>query len=174
MAYSDEQIKETVRMLAASNKPTIQESQFISEFLPMFTADPRKVDGKIFVNAWINISNSPLAEVDVLRGNELLFTVPPLLHAPDSLLEVLDKSQAYQNISQAALKYNVMPKLGEAHMKRWMDGTIPKQEIAFEHVHRWNEIFKRYNLPTIPLPENKQVDEKPAVTDLGGFEYEDF
>lgn len=174
MAYSDTQIKETVRSLAESPNPSIQESQFIAEFLPMFSADPRNVEGKIFVNAWINISNSPFAEVDVMRGNERLFTVPPILHTPESLLSVLDKSEAYKNITQAALKYNVMPKLGEAHMQRWMDGTIPKQEVAFEHVRRWNDIFKRYNLPTIPLPDDKQVQEKPATADLGGFEYEDF
>lgn len=175
MAYSDEQIKHVVRELAENKNPAIQEAEFISKFLPMFSADPRRTDGTIFVNAWINVANSPFAEVDVMRGNELLFTIPPILYAPKNLLDALGGSNAYRNITDAALKYNVMPKLGEAAMQRWMKETVPNQDISYSHLLRWNEIFKRYNLPLYPVPNEKVADvtkTEKEVT-IGDFDYED-
>lgn len=177
MGYSDKQIADTVRVLAQPMRPQIQESEFVQRYLPMFLANPATTDGIIFVNEWINVANSPFAEVEVYSGNDLVFIVPPLLHAPTHLTERLGDGNAYHHITQAALKYNVMPKLGDVHLSNWLNATLPETEIAVDCIQKWNIIFARYNRPLLPLPGNPTGVATPAATgraDLGDVTYEDF
>lgn len=156
--YSEAEMKQVVTELSKLPNPRIQESEFIRDFLPMFAADPKRVDGPINVNVWLNVADSPYASVDVFNGLEYLYTVPPLLNADDTMLENIGQNgSVYATLTSASLKFAVMPKLGEAHLKQWMTDRLRSAHMPVDAAHAWNIIFKRYNLPLIELPDEVAV-----------------
>lgn len=165
----DRIMSQVVTALSEPDYPRIQESVFVRQYLPMFAANPEKVDGIIYVNAWINVAGSPFQAVDVYNGTEFLYRVPPLLNADDGMLKDLGRNGSiHETLQEAALKANVIPKLGEHHLRQWLTDRLGSG-LNLEIAKQWNAIFARYNLPTIPLGG---VETKSSVSDSEPIQFD--
>ena len=122
---NDRTMSEVVAALSVPDYPRIQESVFVKQYLPMFAANPEKVDGIIYVNTWINVAGSPFQAVDVYNGSEFLYRVPPLLNSDDTMLKNIGRNGSiHETLQEAALKANVIPKLGEHHIRQWLTDRL--------------------------------------------------
>lgn len=157
--------------VADYDRPKIQESVFVNKYLPYFSGKAGK-DGAIAV--WLDVAGSPYAEVHVCNGTQLLFTVPPLLNPDRRVLGRLNEISLHAALEQVQLHYNVAPALGENRMHEWIISRLGTDLIGLDLARRWNEIFKRYNLPLVPLPDDPSTH---AKTDSGTAEeciFDDF
>lgn len=144
--------------VADYDRPKIQESLFVNKYLPYFSGKAGK-DGAIAV--WLDVAGSPYAEVHVCNGTELLFTVPPLLNPDRRVLGSLNEINVSNALEQIQLHYNVAPALGENRMQEWIISRLGSDLVGLDLARRWNEIFKRYNLPLVPLPDDPSTHAKP-------------
>lgn len=148
----DRTMSDVVAALSTPDYPRIQESVFVKQYLPMFAADPARVDGIIYVNTWINVAGSPFQAVDVYQGNVFLYRVPPLLNSDDTMLKNIGRNGSiHETLQEAALKASVIPKLGEHHIRQWLTDRLGTGNINLDVARQWNLIFTRYNLPLIPV-----------------------
>ena len=151
MALSNSVIADSLDRLIKVVTPTIPEVDFVRFFLPIFAATP--TDQAVNVNTWLDVCGSPYVSVNVVDEKaKVLFQVPPLLNASDKLLGGLSGISVYETLATAQLKYNVLPKLGEMHIRQWLTERLGNQLLGIEAARQWNAIFSRYNLPLIPLP----------------------
>lgn len=155
MAVSDEIALQALDALVKTEPRSIQESEFKRYFLPLFSANTVS-NGKVEINYWLAIAESPYLPVNVYNGRTFLFQVPPLLSSSDNVLQGLSGESVYEHIATAQLKYNVMPKLGEVHMRRWLTDRLGSKRIDIAVARQWNKIFERYGIAQIPLPSNVQ------------------
>ena len=168
---NDRTMSEVVTALSRPDYPRIQESVFVKQYLPMFAANPEKVDGIIYVNTWINVAGSPFQAVDVYNGSEFLYRVPPLLNSDDTMLKNIGRNGSiHETLQEAALKASVIPKLGEHHIRQWLTDRLGTGTINLDIARQWNLIFARYNLPQIPLsgvitPDGNGVVDVPIQFD---------
>lgn len=157
------QIIDIAKQLVDGPKPRIDESIFIKNYLPLFSANIAKgSEEKDFVpiTAWLDVAASPFNEVEVVSGDQVLFVVPPLaVDAKGLFKESESKKSIADVVVEASKRSEIMPKLGEMHLRQYLLNRLQEKTITLDIAERWNIIFKRYGLPVIPLP----VDEKPAV-----------
>lgn len=135
--------------------PQLDEHKFVRDFLPLFCNE-----GKEFpIEYWLLVAGNAHTPVDIVRGKEVLFRVPPLL------LDVTMKNipggsrvSINQIIHDAQLKYNYVPAMGDAHIQHYLIDRIAKNTPTRDAVDAWNKIFERYGKPLIVLP-----GEEPAT-----------
>lgn len=168
---SDRDMLSVLNAVADYDRPKIQESVFISKYLPYFSGKAGK-DGAIAV--WLEVAGSPYAEVHVCSGTQLLFAVPPLLNPDRRVLGRLDEINVHAALEQVQLHYNVAPALGENRMQEWIISRIGTDLIGLDLARRWNEIFKRYNLPLVPLPDDPSTHAKTSDQPEGDCIFDDF
>lgn len=165
---------EAAEAVLAIEHPSIDEQSF-RKYLPLFMYRATSTDNKLPVSDWLAVAGSPFMPVDVYNGKVYLFTVPPLL-ARENRLDYLPANFNISDvITQAKLKSEVMERLGENHLNEHLLSRLPPPPpINLSDAMQWNEIFKRYNLPLIPLPgmdKQKPTDkeQKEQVT-FDGYE----
>lgn len=140
--------KQVVEALESVPREQIQEQEFVSVWLPLFAG----LAGPAPIDRWIHVAKSPYAEVDVMAGDVKLFTVPPLLAVDKQLTERFNEINVHHAIDEVQLHYNVHPGLGNAKMQNLLIDRVGKGSARIAFAQRMNEIFQRYNLPTMPVP----------------------
>lgn len=131
--------------------PTIQESIFVTRYLPMFASSQVN-----HVAHWLEVCKYPGAAVDVYRGDEYLFTVPPLL---DTELLSFQKDVSISNIVgtiEAASK--VYPHLANTLAENKLLPLIQSKAPNPEYLKQWNDILVRYNQAPLPVDTKTLVD----------------
>jgi hypothetical protein len=173
MAFTDPQLTDMLTRLTTASNPVIEESDFVRYFLPLFAAKPE--NGQVNINVWLDVAGSPFSAVTVMNGKEVLFEVPPLLNSDDKLLEGISGTSVYETITTAQLKYNVLPKLGDLHIRQWLTERLGSNQLTLDAVLKWNFIFKRYGLETIPIPEGSEhhADVTRTAPSVSFTEYEE-
>lgn len=158
MAQFDPQLAEAFDQLQYPDLPSIQEDRFVREFLPMFA---NRDGNKVNLHAWLDIAGHPHLPVAVMRGQQMVCMVPPLLRDAGMVAGDRSKGQSiYENIITAEKKRTILPALGEAHLRETIIDRVKHEMASLNYAKAWNQIFKAYGFPEIELP-----DEAKAVID---------
>lgn len=158
--------------LVEKDVPKLPEPLFISHILPILTDQSGAAD----LSNWLAVAGTPNRPIDVVDGiGNVLFRVPALQRTVRTVT-LRDERPNYGNlVTHAELMRKNSPIAADAWLKQALDKTVPKGGVDLEPVHQLNEIFKRYNLPLLPVgpspTEEKQVEQR-AATFTG--EYDDF
>lgn len=166
----DDNIRRAMDILTKPENRQVQENIFVRHFLPLF-AGKFPPGTEIPIARWLDIAGHPHAAVDVYRGTEYLYTVPPML-VDAKLRELKGRDQSmFQIITTAQQKYNVMPRLGEEHMRYWLTDRVEQNQIDIEQIQQWNSIFTRYGYEPIVVIEAAKEQEvsknvKPPIQDF--------
>jgi len=148
--------------------PAIQEAVFKQLFLPLFLDS----DGKRDMDAWIAAAGSPFNPVNVYRGQEFLFQVPPFLSPSDKYLDGMKDVAISEQLAVTEKKFESFPKFGEIHFREWFIDRVRGKHYDIELTRRWNKIFEFYGLPVIPLPAELSPAQQRAV-EVTGFDFDD-
>lgn len=126
--------------------PTIQEHIFTSTFLPMF------VGGGPFMNvdAWRAIAGTLNKEVDVYRGDEYLYTIPPVQLETRAVISQRAEGHG-MNTSLNGAFINMANDLKDPNIYALVGSQVEQAEEmvidnAEENLARWEAIFARYNI----------------------------
>ncbi|QXO10232.1 hypothetical protein pEaSNUABM37_00273 [Erwinia phage pEa_SNUABM_37] len=134
------------RAFQGYQNPQIQEHVFTSLFLPMF------VGGGPFMNvdAWRGYAGSLNNEVDVFRGTEYLYTIPPIQLETRSVISQRSEGGGQGSTLNGALINRVhnpadpeIFQLVNSQVAQAEDMVIDK---SAEYMVRWDEIFQRYGI----------------------------
>lgn len=129
--------------------PSIKESQFRQNFLPLFTDaitdDKLRRQGLL---AWISgIAQTPTMPVEVVDdvSNEVLFTVPPVL---DSRMIMISEENKFADIAgMYQLQVRNMPETAEAMLSKHIsDETTRSMTITL--TDQWDAMNQYYGLKT--------------------------
>ena len=127
--------------------PVIEETKFVQIFLPHFY----KVTNDI-TTAWFSVSKSVFYEVSVVSGGKEIYRVPALCNrASEHPMEI--DSDWHFITSYATQLSNSVPHLVQGYLSSALGGEISIDNQGYESLKRWNDIFIRYNFPSI-IPEN--------------------
>ena len=169
----DELAPETRAALEALTQrqlPRIQEQDFIRYFLDGFAG---KIDN-VPLDRWLDVAGNALNPVEVCKGDEVLFVVPPLLGDAELLSHGGQAGRTAEVVAMAQKLNRIHPKQGEAYLQEMLGGRIRHTDKEYAVIRRWNEIFARYGIEQIPLPGKVTTrvdgggDDKSSIT-----EYED-
>lgn len=153
--------------------PRLPEAVFVGKYLPIL-ADTHS--GKADLSQWLDVCGNGYRPVDVVRGDVVLFRVPPILKryaTPGmrrgmSIGEILAQAQAHSDL---------LPHLGKNYMESKLSEKIEHQSPEVNDLHVWNDILQRYGYPLIETALEasapaaaKPVEEKP----LFSGEFDDF
>lgn len=142
--------------------PRIRVEDFEKNWLNMFFGVP--VEGEtIPILKWVHeVSGSAYQQVDVVRGGvryrdgqrilvrggEVLFTVPPLLNS-DAIDVKVPASGFFELIMELKDRDRQHPAEGERYMQHMIEPLFVRKEAQETFVAQMNEIAKRYGYPTI-------------------------
>lgn len=153
--------------VAEYERPRIQEAEFVRKYLVYFTGET----GDAATAIWLEVAGSPYAEVEVCNGRDVLFIVPPLLNPDQRVLGTLDEISVFETVEQIQLHHSVHPGLGKSRMRDWIISRIGSDMSGLDLARRWNDIFRRYNRPLIPLPgEPTSTAGSPAPSEYDSFD----
>lgn len=150
--------------------PRIQEEDFVKYFLAGFAG---KLD-KVPVVNWLDVAGNAMSEVEVCKGDEVLFVVPPIFGST-FFEKTGGQANSIGEIVAHAQKLNrVHPTQGERFLQEALNHRVNHADEDFKTIRQMNAIFKRYGLEEIKLPEPKtgvsqevQSNDKPVIH---GFE----
>lgn len=149
----------------------LPESLFINKLLPILT----NTEGHQDITVWHDIAGTTLRAIDVYHDNtkEVLFRVPPLARQVDPKATGRGMHSAYQVISTAKQKHEVLPALGDQHIKSTLVSALKRTPVHVEDAKQWNAILERYGYS--PLFDNPTDTEQPTVEDDSPFsgDYDD-
>lgn len=159
-----------LRALRAPERPRVLESDFARYYV--FGLHNRTDYPEQF-QAWLDVASTVNHSVDVVRDNEVLFTVPPLLmpypteveyDSARALTNIVDRALGNGAINPALVEKSLRQELG-AHLKHTIQGDEGIALLA-EHISAWDEIFARYGLP-MRYPEVTEKIRKLTATISG-------
>lgn len=170
IAYEQLRKKEVqlAKLFDAIPNPRIDEYTFRTVFLPMFAIGADLIN----VDAWRGVAGQLTNEVDVFRGEEYLFTVPPMVAETKTVIS--RRSNPNHMITTPTGRM-----LNEQNNR---SGGTGSQLIEVEHrrkameycneqrlpiLERWAEIFKRYGIDYIEertkYAKEKGIDPKSII-----------
>ncbi|MEQ5216103.1 hypothetical protein ABN214_15410 [Proteus terrae] len=131
----------------------LQESVFVKDFLPALVAGNELPPSTGWPNAWIAVAGSVHAEVDIYRGDEYLFTTPPLyreIAAEVNRTETPQPSAAgTPRSSWSNLAYDYQDAQFPDRVGAQMLNKIEEHGFvcsAADHLAAWDKVFLRYGL----------------------------
>jgi hypothetical protein len=157
---------------------SMSEEAFVRVFLPMFANDPVQHYGAT-IETWLKLTKGPYKEMRILDplGKEL-FRVPPLFNkAAMKPLDGTNEAATLSSLVSVIARANLIAKQGENRMTHFLQEEFAKRSFMFnnkkdetEYLVRWNEIFKRYNRPLIPLTTADLTGAVPNGADSQEFD----
>ncbi len=163
--FLDDILKETVIK--------IPESTFKERFLPMFANVEKREDWDL--SEWWMISGNGYSEVSIHADNNennILFKVPPLFSRKSIYVNPATGNSIVDTVFTAAVMERDVPNTGVNHFYQYMEKSLIG-EVDLSIAMQWNEIFRRYGLPEIPLNTTVVKDDKqPPSNNVEEF-YED-
>lgn len=170
-------LRDAMQELATPVIPQIEEREFVDKWLRLFanlTNEERETIGEeatrrpVFL--WVQeVSKNGQMPVDVYRGSEFLYRVPPVL--ADVKFNFREQFPDYDISGEVALaqkKSQIVPQLGEEHFRERVEQIVlPKFVPSIEHGVAWNKIFERYGMPLMDLVGETKAEEKKALPSQG-------
>lgn len=133
---------QAISSLGEEDVPRISEDLFVGRYLPVLAG---KVDSeKTPLLFWLEVAGSPYAPVDVMKGNEVLFRVPPLLKAGVTTLNARPGQGLDDVMLTAERKGMVHPKMGINYLDQELSRRQTAPLSATQEQERWRAILVRY------------------------------
>lgn len=140
--------------------PVIQEEFFTRYYLPFFRVPNPPMEAMTnLVHYHLGITDNPYQSLDVYRGVEYLFTVPPLYR--DDLDERLN-SFGKKNLSAILSEISLCQQSGNMldatrlSLNELVVTVDDKQSLNSEHAKAWKKIFDFYGIKPVKYdPEGK-------------------
>ncbi len=145
-----------IAVLEDSDRPSIEEHEFSSIWLPILTC---RTGGRPQIHRWVDeVAGDPNRAVDVIKDGKILFVVPPII-APYPTETKYHNSRAAGAIIDQALRQEILSPIAA---ERYVAEAIPKiyesvkdssqtKRIIRQVRELWNKIYGYYGLPLIPL-----------------------
>lgn len=157
--------------LTKADVPKLPEPLFLSHIMPLL----RDTSGKADVTNWLKVAGSLNRPIDVVDAvGNVLFRVPAL-QGTIPTKATRDGRIPIANIqSKAALKRQQSPIAGERYLTTALSKSVPKVKVDLTPILQLNAIFKRYDLPEIPIAHNVEVVRQAEERQVGFTgEYDD-
>lgn len=142
--------------------PVIQEEIFTRYYLPFFRVPNPPVEAMTnLVHYHLSITDNPYESLDVYRGTEFLFTVPPLYR--DDLDERLN-SFGKQHLSSILAEISLCQQSGnilDATRLSLNELTVTvddKQSLNTDHGKAWKKIFDFYGIKPVKYDPAGKVE----------------
>lgn len=151
--------------------PRLPESVFVGKYLPIL-ADTQS--GKADLSQWLDVCGNGYRPVDVVRGDEVLFRVPPILKRYPttgmrrgmSIGEIMAQAQAHSTLA---------PRLGANYLDQKLGEKVEHLSPELQELAVWNGILERYGYPVIKTTAPVAAEaEKPQDKPLFSGEFDDF
>lgn len=128
--------------------PTMPEHLFIRDFLQLMLNPNLSEDLEIAHNKrWIAIAGNPLQSIDVLRGNKIIFTAPPLF-STDKPVIVDEHRQHFKDLLADVKKQSdISPILGDQVLNHYIDVLANTDKtVNPAYAAQWRHILDFYKL----------------------------
>lgn len=136
----------------------ITENEFVNKLLPFLTYEGNE---KINLAYWADIAGSVFMPIHVVKGKEILFTVPAICKR-DSLFKNNTAESMFDILSNAKLKTEVLPTLGDNYLIVKLNDKVVNTNIDMEELKQWDSILKRYGHKGFTF-ENKVTTNLPKA-----------
>lgn len=130
-----------IRKMTEDTIVKITEEEFKSKILPFLTYNG---DEPINLGYWADIAGSVLFPIHVVKGNNILFTVPPICKSPSFTTTRASKESVFEIVATAKLKSEVVPRLGEEYLDIKLTEKLKQEGYNIEELKAWDSILKRY------------------------------
>lgn len=145
---------EQILALTKNDFPKLPEPLFISHILPILC----DASGKADVTAWLQVAGSLNRAIDVVDGaGNVLFRCPPLQRALPTRVARDGRPPIAEVSTQANLRRQQSPARGEAYFEQAMNARVPRTRLDLEPLLQLNAIFRRYNIPEIPIAKETEL-----------------
>lgn len=135
----NDKVLTALRDLATFSPVQMQESEFVSDFLPMLAADT-----EVNLLPWVEKAGGPFNPVDVFQGETFLYQVPALLDSRDDMLNGLKDVDVRSVVMKAVQESNDIPRLGDRTIIRELKDRFGTNPLSASTMISLNSIFKRY------------------------------
>lgn len=154
---------------------TLPEEVFKATFLNFFAGLP--VPENVNASVWAGIAGNPYKPVNIVGvDGEVLYTIPSLFdrQAVDPT-KVADHAVPMQHVM---ITHEQLTRISPVRARSYMNAQLAQRRIAVDvsptiakNIKTWNEIFKRYDLPTIEIKDGssyttvvKEGSDSPALS----------
>lgn len=160
-------MKKALQSIIDRPLPRIQEEDFVKYFLGGFAG---MIENVPLVN-WLDVAGNAMSPVEVCKGEEVLFVVPPIFGAV-TFSKVPGQANTIGEIVAHAQKLNrIHPSQGERFLQDALSRRVGHEQDDFKTIREMNAIFKRYGLQEMKLPaaagngvtSEVQSDGKPTI-----------
>lgn len=140
---------------------TLPEDVFKATFLPFFAGQP--APSNVNAGVWAGIAGNPYRPVNIVGiDGEVLYTIPSLFDR-----QAVDPTKASDHavpMQHVMITHEQLTRISPVRAQAYMNAQLAQRKIAVDvsptiakNILVWNEIFKRYNLPTIDVKEGTAV-----------------
>lgn len=146
--------------LMKNDVPKLPESLFVSKLLPILT----NTEGHQDITVWHEIAGTTLRPIDVVddRTKEVLFRVPAMARQIEAKVTGRGKHSAFHVLTVAKQKHEVLPALGDQHIRSTLVQAVTESPPEMDQVRQWNDILVRYGHPPV-LDVPKTPEKESAV-----------
>ena len=124
----------------------LQESAFVKLYLPLLAS----TEGGVDLRPWLSVSGNALLPVNVYRGDEFLFQVPPLMNTIPTKAKRTTYADTVAEISETAvLKSRQHHRLGNAYLQAALTPKVTVDPVNLSALKAWNDILVRYDYPPL-------------------------
>ncbi len=140
--------------------PRIPEEQFVRDFLLVVLDPDAPAEVMQSYNLrWIAVAGTPLASIDVIRGNQVIYTAPPLIDRSQDILVKGGGKVFRQFLLDVQHKSQIANHFGDQLLNKFLGDFANRQvEINPSIAAHWRHIFDFYNL-------TEQIKDKYGVSD---------
>lgn len=150
--------------------PIIQEEIFTRYYLPFYRVPNPPMEAMTnLIHYHLNITDNPYQSLDVYRGSEYLFTVPPLYRDDlDKRLNEFGKNNLSAILAEISLCQTTGNSLDATRLSlnELVMTVDDKQALTSEHANAWKKIFDFYDIK----PVKYDPDGKVEIVGLDGSE----
>lgn len=134
-----------LRQMLEEDVPRIPESVFVNRLLPILTNTQEKQD----LTVWLELAGNFQRPIDVVKGPEVLFRVPPLFRRLAAPRVQNSRNSVFEMVATAKQKSDQIPQLGERYLANRLADKVPKATFEKTDLDQWNAILARYGLPAV-------------------------
>lgn len=142
--------------------PIIQEAIFQRYYLPFYRVPNPPMEAMTnLVHYHLSITDNPYQSLDVYRGNEFLFTVPPLYRDDlDDRLNKFGKQNLSAILSEISLCQNSGNMLDATRLSlnELIETVDDKPALTSSHAQAWKKIFDFYGIKPVKYDPQGKVE----------------
>lgn len=167
-------IEEQLTAAAYEDAARLPEDVFGRYFIPLFAGDD-PLPYKVSLKDWILIARTPFSSVNIMRGNTVLFSVPPVLDR-ETITPIVDRGHSVADlVKDAQLHMNLSPRAGELRLQAHLANLPVVGDIKgnmHKHLKTWNKIFEHYGRPPLTQDAKSGAAGAPTAPEEDDFDFE--